>query len=124
MLSSGNTPHLRAHARLRLSERRADRSRLHAEMSRDLAVIKTEVELRDDHRALSLAQPHEEPTHFHAVESRFDLVVAAAARDPFQWQERKTSPSPRASDRDHEEPSGEIGVVRGWTAESSDEGIV
>src|SRR5438874_4458540 len=59
MLSSGNIPHLRAHARFRLCERRAHRPSLHAEMTRDLAMIEAEVELGDHHRSLALSQARE-----------------------------------------------------------------
>src|SRR2546421_2156894 len=45
MLSSGNIPHLRAHARFRLSEGRAHGPGLHAELPRDFAVVEAQIEL-------------------------------------------------------------------------------
>ena len=59
MLSSGNIPHLRSHARFRLCERRAHRPGLHTEVACDLAVVEAEVELRDHHRSLALSQARE-----------------------------------------------------------------
>src|SRR5437762_536126 len=116
ILSSGDIPHLPAHPRFRLRERRADSPGLHAEVPRDLAVIEAEVELRDDHRPLALGKPGEKPSDLHSVESRFNLVVAAAARHPFERQERKMSEPPGAPDGDHEKPAREIGIVRGRMA--------
>src|SRR5439155_4186375 len=60
----------------------------------------------------------------HPVECRFDLVVTAAARDPLEWQERKAPKTPRAADRDDEEPACEVRIVRRRMAKSGDEGVV
>ena len=93
-------------------------------MRGDLAVIETEVELRHHHRPLALGQPSQEPPDLHPVECRFDLVVTAAARDPLEWQERKAPKTPRAADRDDEEPACEVRIVRRRMAKSGDEGVV
>src|SRR5437879_5086656 len=86
MLSSGSISHLRAHSRFGLREGRAYRPRLHAEVPGDLPVIEAEVELRDDHGPLTLAQPGEEPADFHPVKERFDLVVAALDAEQVERQ--------------------------------------
>jgi len=91
---------------------------------RDLAVIEAQVELRDHHRPLALRQSREEASDLHPIESRFDLIVAAGAGDPFEWQKREASEPPRTPHRDDEEPPGEVGVMCGWLAESRDERIV
>src|SRR2546427_12380805 len=99
MVSSGSIPHLRAHARLGLRQRGADRSRLDAEVPRDLAVIEAEVELRHHHCPLALGEGREEPSDFHPLESSCNLVVAAMASYPLECLEERTRRSPRAAER-------------------------
>src|SRR5438094_4527370 len=96
-LSSGNIPHLRAHARFRLRERRADRPRLDSELPSDLAVVETEIELSDHHRPLALGQPREQPPHFHPVKKA--SIPSVDTRDR-AWSRRSNDrPKPRRPER-------------------------
>src|SRR5207244_3159055 len=124
MLSSGNIPHLRAHARFRLRERRADRARLDSEVPRDLAVVETEIELSDHHRPLALCQPREQPPHFHPVQRGFDLVLRHTRSGVVEAKQRSPEAAPAGTHRDDEEPAGEVIVLGGRPTKARDERVV
>ena len=55
-------------------------------MRGDLAVIETEVELRDHHRALTLGKTREQASHLHAVEERVDVALSRPAANALERQ--------------------------------------
>jgi hypothetical protein len=124
MLSSGSIPHLRAHPRFRLRQRGADRSRLYPEVPSDLAVIQSEIELRDDHGTLPLAQSGEEAAYFHPIERCFDLVLRYPRSGVTEMQQRPPQAAPTGPDRNDEEPASEVIVFGRWFSESGDEGVL
>ena len=124
MLSSGSISHLRAHARFRMRQRRAHRPGLHAEMSRDLPVIETEIELRDHHRALALCQSPEETADFHPIERRLDLVLRYVRPGAIEAEERTPEAAPAGADRDDEEPAGEVNLRGGRLMKPGDERVL
>jgi hypothetical protein len=93
-------------------------------MPRDLAMIETEVELRDDHRSLTLGQPREEPTHFHSIERGLDLVLRLSRSGVIEAEQRSPEPAPPGTYRHNEEPPGKVIVLGRWLPQPSDEGVM
>ena len=93
-------------------------------MCGDLAVVEAEVELRDDHRTLPLGETREQASHLHAVEERVDVALARSTTNALERERRQAYSSPRAPHRHHEEPAGEVGVVRRRPPEPGGERVV
>src|SRR5688572_22059458 len=115
----------RAHARLGLRERGGHRATAHAEQARDLFLIKPEVVLRDDHRALAFSQHCEQPRHFHAVKRFGDLVTSIRHENPSERDKRRAiRAATRAPKSYTEQPAGEVLVGRGRSANALKEGVM